>query len=95
MNPPHTLIPDVAKLLRDTGEAHHQAFIETNGEDPEWAIWYADYLQEKLAKLVRANFTRSDLIYLLVKLEKTRALDAPGSDWAYFYARLLVRNYTV
>lgn len=28
---------ELAALLRQTGMNHHQAFIETNGADPEWA----------------------------------------------------------
>ena len=32
-------------LLREVGEAHHQAYIETDGADPEWPLWYADYLR--------------------------------------------------
>ena len=31
------------------GRAHHQAFIETDGEDPEWPLWYASYLQAPLS----------------------------------------------
>jgi hypothetical protein len=37
------------KLLRETGRAHHQAFIETNGVDPEWPLRYADNLSEARA----------------------------------------------
>lgn len=38
----------LADLLVETGHAHHQAFIETNGADLNWALWYADYLADKL-----------------------------------------------
>ena len=31
-------------LFREVGEAHHQAYIETDGADPEWPLWYAEYL---------------------------------------------------
>jgi hypothetical protein len=53
-------------LFREVGEAHHQAYIETDGADPEWPLWYADYLRDRLAPLLDASFTRSELIYLLV-----------------------------
>src|SRR3954471_10797358 len=36
-------------LFHEVGEAHHQAYIETDGADPEWPLWYADYLRDKLA----------------------------------------------
>ena len=35
-------------LFREVGEAHHQVHIETDGADPEWPLWYADYLRERL-----------------------------------------------
>ena len=35
-------------LFHEVGEAHHRAYIETDGADPEWPLWYADYLQERL-----------------------------------------------
>ena len=41
---------NLADLLLEAGRAHHTAFAATNGTDPDWAIWYADYLQEPLAQ---------------------------------------------
>jgi hypothetical protein len=38
-------------LFREVGEAHHQVHIETDGADPEWPLWYADYLRERLGGL--------------------------------------------
>jgi len=46
-------------LFRETGEAHHQAHIETNGADPEWPLWYAEYLRERLAPLSDTSFTKT------------------------------------
>ena len=34
----------IAELFQKTGSDHHQAFIETDGEDPEWPLWYAECL---------------------------------------------------
>jgi hypothetical protein len=53
-------------LFHEVGEAHHQAYIETDGADPEWPLWYADYLQERLGGLLEASFTKSELVYMLV-----------------------------
>jgi hypothetical protein len=36
------------ELFREVGKAHHQAFIETDGADPEWPLWYANFLQGRL-----------------------------------------------
>ena len=39
-------------LFHEVGEAHHRAYIETDGADPEWPLWYADYLRERLEELL-------------------------------------------
>jgi hypothetical protein len=38
----------LTELFIQTGQAHHQAFVDTNGSDPDWPIWYASYLREPL-----------------------------------------------
>lgn len=80
-------------LFRETGEAHHRAFAETDGDDPEWPSWYADYLHEKLADLLNAGFTKSELTYLFVKADREQALEAPGADWAAYYAVFFEERY--
>jgi len=82
------------ELLRKTGNEHHKVFIKTNGDDPEWPLWYADYLLDKLGKLLNAKFTKSELVYLFVMAEKERALMAPGADWPRYYANFFIERYT-
>ena len=82
------------ELFRKTGGEHHKAFIKTNSEDPEWPLWYADYLLDKLGKLLNAKFTKSELVYLLVMAEKERSLMAPGADWIRYYANFFIERYT-
>ncbi|MEM9932298.1 MAG: hypothetical protein AAF824_01745 [Bacteroidota bacterium] len=81
----------LAKLFLETGKAHHQAFQETGGEDPEWPIWYAEYLQEKLSDLLPSSLSRSKLIYELVRLEEEGL--PTGMDWTQVYARKLLDKY--
>ena len=83
----------IVSLLTETARAHHEAFAESDGADPEWPLWYAGYLQERLPPLLEADLTRSELVYLLLLLEKRQALAAPGSSWAHFYAGELVARY--
>ncbi|NKQ36803.1 MAG: hypothetical protein HF973_14465 [Chloroflexi bacterium] len=83
----------IADFFVRTGHAHHQAFLETDGADPDWPLWYADYMREELAKLLNAEFTRSELTYLLVRLDKERAFNAPGSYWPDYYAKQLLNWY--
>jgi NAD(P)H-hydrate epimerase len=82
-------------LFRETGEAHHQAYIETDGADPEWPLWYAGYLQERLGTLLEARFTRSELVYLLIWVANEQPLNAPGADWARYYADFFLQRYAV
>ena len=80
-------------LFREVGEAHHRAFIETDGADPEWPLWYADYLRERLSDLLDANFTRSELVYMLLLVANEQPLRAPGANWARYYAKFFIARY--
>ena len=80
-------------LFRETGQAHHREFAETDGADPEWPLFYATYLEGKLGSLLGAKLTRSELVFLILLASKEQALEAPGSDWAPYYARWFARRY--
>ena len=80
-------------LFHDVGEAHHQAYIATDGADPEWPLWYADYLRDKLAPLLDAGFTKSELVYLLLLVANEQPLRAPGANWARYYAKFFIELY--
>jgi hypothetical protein len=81
-------------LFHEVGEAHHQAYIETDGADPEWPLCYADYLRERLGALLDVSFTRSQLVYLLIRVASEQPLNAPGANWARYYARWFITRYT-
>ena len=83
----------IVGLLEETGQAHHQAFLDVDGFDPEWPLWYADYLMDKLPPLLEADLTKSELVYLLVYLHNSHQLEAPGSRWARYYAKVLIDKY--
>ena len=80
-------------LFHEVGEAHHQAYIETDGADPEWPLWYADFLRERLGGLLEASFTKSELVYLLVLAAYEQPLRAPGANWARYYAKFFIALY--
>ncbi len=86
-------IQELADLFDETQRAHHQAYFETDGHDPEWPIWYADYLKGKLPPELEEGITKSELIYLLVHLSKIQPAEAADESWAHFYARYLVGQY--
>jgi hypothetical protein len=84
----------VATLLRQTAEDHHVAFKETDSADPDWSIWYAGHLLEKgLDRLLNAKLLKSDLIYLLVLVDKQQMSEAPGAQWENYYADFFVNRY--
>ena len=84
----------IAELFQKTGSDHHQAFIETDGEDPEWPLWYAECLVDKLGPLLNTKFTKSELVYLILTAEKERAEKAPSSDWPCYYADFFIQKQT-
>jgi hypothetical protein len=44
MNPADDRQARVAALLHEAGETHHRVYRIVDGEDPDWASWYADWL---------------------------------------------------
>lgn len=76
-------IAAVARLLRETADAHHDAYLESDGFDPEWPSWYAGRLQAPLAA-IGIDLTRSVIGYLLVACE--REFPDARSGWPEAYA---------
>jgi hypothetical protein len=67
---------------------------ETDGVDPDWSIWYAGHLLEKgFDTLLDAKLLKSDVIYLLVLVDKQQMSEAPGAHWERYYADFFVRRY--
>ncbi len=83
----------LTELFQEAGKAHHEAFVATDGADPEWPIWYADHLVEPLRSRLTARLTRSRIVYCLVAAEEERRVRAPDSPLAEFYARHFVECY--
>ena len=83
----------LAELFGQAGHAHHQAYIETDGADDDWAIWYADYLVDKLPEHLDATLTRTQIVVLLVELDRLIHVTAPGANWTRFYAKELISRY--
>jgi glutaredoxin len=85
-----TKVTRLAELFRQTGEAHHEAFAETDGEDPEWPIWYAEHLEDRLAPFLAAPLTRSRLVFCLVETDDEHRATDPDAPWPEYYARRVV-----
>lgn len=84
---PGERLAKLEQLFQETGRAHHQAFLATDGDDPDWPAWYAEYLASRLAKLLGRSFATNDLQRSLVSAEAERQKLNPPPDWARFYAQ--------
>lgn len=85
------LIKFLADLFREASEAHRRAYKDAH--DPEWPLWYADFLQHRLGKRLKAEFSRSELVYLLVAADREREFRAPGADLPSYFAKFFYERY--
>jgi hypothetical protein len=85
----------VADLLHEAAETHHRVYRITDGEDRDWASWYADWLirLSELPDRLGRTPVRSELVYLLVLLDKEFSDQQPGESWEQFYARRLIEHF--
>ena len=58
----------MSEVLREAAETHHRVYAIRDGDDPDWASWYADWLVtlSRLPDLLGVKPIRSELTYLLV-----------------------------
>lgn len=85
---------ELAAVLERTGRRHHQAFIESDGADAEWASWYAASLQTEVWDGFGRLPTRSELVHLLIAAERRHGADAPDEPWPAYYADYILENVT-
>ena len=84
----------VRDLVHEAAETHHLVYRITDGEDPDWASWYADWLirLSQLPQVLGTTPVRSELVYMLVQLDKDFTSEGPPGAWEdYYAARLLDR----
>lgn len=91
-------MPDVdaiAALLREVSETHHIVFRITNGDDPDWASWYADWLLRlsELPQILGVTPVRSHLVAELVRLDREYTAGTPAEAWPEYYALGLARAW--
>jgi hypothetical protein len=86
----------IAALLNEVSETHHAVYRVTDGDDPDWATFYANWLVE-LSELDQALGTkpvRSELTYMLVRLDKEYAEQSPDEPWAQWYTARLAEHFS-
>jgi hypothetical protein len=87
---------EIADLLHEAAETHHVVYRITDGEDPDWASWYADWLLDhsELPDRLGVKPVRSELVYTLVKLDKAYTTASPSERWEEVYARELLITFS-
>jgi hypothetical protein len=88
-------VDGVAALLHEAGETHHIVYRIVDGEDPDWASWYADWLlrHSELPQILGTTPIRSELVWLLVNLDKDYTAASPGASWPTWYAERIVEHF--
>jgi hypothetical protein len=77
-------------LLREAGRAHHDAFADVGGDDPDWPRWYAAYLAPRLG--AGAGLDAAALARALVEAEADRKSESPDAEWPGYTAGWLLAH---
>jgi hypothetical protein len=85
----------IADLLHEAAETHHVVYRITDGDDPDWASWYADWLlaHSELPGLLGAAPVRSHLVHALVELDRAYVSAPQERRWEDVYADALVEEF--
>ncbi|HEY3727399.1 MAG TPA: hypothetical protein VGL51_09515 [Solirubrobacteraceae bacterium] len=86
---------DVASLLHEAGETHHRVYRIVDGDDPDWASWYANWLLtlSELPQILGVTPVRSELVWLLVGLDRDYGQASPGTPWPEWYAERILDHF--
>lgn len=85
----------VSELLHEAAETHHLVYRITDGDDPDWASWYADWLLDlsELPDVLGTRPPRSHLVHALVELDRDYTAAERGGRWEDWYAAQLVERF--
>jgi hypothetical protein len=85
----------IAALLHEAGETHHLVYRIVDGDDADWASWYADWLLNlsELPEILGTRPVRSELVWLLVSLDKAYTEASPETPWPQWYAERVLAHF--
>jgi hypothetical protein len=85
----------IADLLHEAGETHHVVYRIVDGDDPDWASWYADWLLtlSELPQLLGSALVRSHLVHALVELDRDYTAEPREERWEDWYAERLIERF--
>jgi hypothetical protein len=86
---------ELAALLHEAAETHHVVYRIVDGDDPDWASWYADWLLRlsELPQILGAAPIRSHLVHTLVQLDRDFTRESRPGSWEDFYAERLIEEF--
>jgi hypothetical protein len=86
----------IAALLHEAGETHHRVYRIVDGDDPDWASWYADWLLNlsELPQILGTTPVRSELVWMLVGLDKEYAEAGSDVPWPQWYATRIEDHFS-
>ena len=84
----------IATLLTEVADLHHRVYRLSDGEDPDWAVWYAEWLAtlSELPQLLGTKPARGRLTCLLISLDTEYGAQPRQESWEAFYAGALKRE---
>ena len=84
---------EISGLLAEAAETHHRVYRITDGDDPDWASWYADWLLRlsELPRLLATTPVRSHLVHFLVQADRDYTAASPEERWHDWYAERLLQ----
>ena len=85
----------ISALLHEAAETHHLVYRITDGDDPDWASWYAEWLLDlsELPLEIGAKPVRSQLVHALVQLDRDHMAEEQDEAWEDYYARRLAELF--
>ncbi len=91
----HERASRIAGLLHEAAETHHVVYRITDGDDPDWASWYADWLLDlsELPEILGSRPVRSQLVHALVELDSLHSGANPDEAWESWYAPRLLERF--
>ena len=85
-----TVEEQLAALLSEVSDAHHDAFAAVDGADPDWPLWYAARMAGRAQALLGPELTESRLVFMLVAASRRPVEE--GEGWPLAYARFMVED---
>ena len=88
-------MPTVPDLLHEASETHHIVYRIVDGDDPDWASWYPDWLlsHSELPQLLGSAPVRSHLVHALVQLDRDYTAAPSEERWEDWYAERLRKRF--